>query len=496
MIVKNPLAEPLPEVLVSTPGTSAWITRAVRSGKLRKIGPRLYSPNRVDTPESIVARNQWIVLGVLFPGAVIGYRTALNTRPTPGGKLFLVGGYDRVLDLPGLTVRVLKGAGALDGDMRFGEALHIASEARAILDCLSVKRVGAESPALSRVEIEELLERRLAQRGEQALNSIRDLARRIAPAMGRERELAALDALIGSLLGTRTDRLHAAAALARAAGEPYDSVRIERFSRLVAALREWGGVARPDPDLAGRPFENLAFFDAYFSNFIEGTEFEVEEAAEIVFQRKIPRARPADAHDVLGTYRLVANGQEMRRTALEWVDAPERFVEVLRSRHAMILGERPEARPGMLKEMMNRAGDTFFVAPELVRGTLRRGLEMFPALTEPFQRAAYMMFLVSEVHPFDDGNGRVARAMMNAELIAGGERRILIPTAFRADYLGALRRLSRAGDADALIQVLDFAQRFTAAIDFADFDAAHAVLRRARAFDTADDARLRMPATA
>jgi hypothetical protein len=493
MVAKFPLTEPLPEVVVSTTAASAEIARSVRSGALRKIAPRLYSPNLVDAPETIVARNQWIVLGALFPGTVVGYRTALNTRPTPGGKVFLVGGYDRVVRLPGLTVRVLKGAGPLEGDMRFGEALHIASEARAILECLSVRRVGAESPALPRVEIEELLERRLAQRGEQALNTVRDLARRIAPAMGGERELRALDALIGSLLGTRKDSLHAASAVARAAGEPYDSARVERFSSLMAALREWGGVSWPDPDLAGRAFENLAFFDAYFSNFIEGTEFEVEEAAEIVFERKIPTARPADAHDVLGTYRLVANGQEMRRTALEWVDSPERFVEVLKARHAMILGERPDARPGMFKEVVNRAGETFFVAPELVRGTLRRGLEMFPALTEPFQRAAYMMFLVSEVHPFDDGNGRVARAMMNAELIAGGERRILIPTAFRADYVGALRRLSRAGDAEALIRVLDFAQRFTAAIDFSDLDTAHAVLRRARAFDTGDDARLRMP---
>ena len=29
-----------------------------------------------------------------------------------------------------------------------------------------------------------------------------------------------------------------------------------------------------------------------------------------------------------------------------------------------------------------------------------------------------MMFLVSEVHPFVDGNGRIARIMMNAELVA------------------------------------------------------------------------------
>jgi Fic family protein len=30
-----------------------------------------------------------------------------------------------------------------------------------------------------------------------------------------------------------------------------------------------------------------------------------------------------------------------------------------------------------------------------------------------------MMFLVCEVHPFDDANGRLARVMMNAELVAG-----------------------------------------------------------------------------
>ena len=31
-------------------------------------------------------------------------------------------------------------------------------------------------------------------------------------------------------------------------------------------------------------FANIAFIDAYFSNFIEGAEFEIDEAMEIVFQ--------------------------------------------------------------------------------------------------------------------------------------------------------------------------------------------------------------------
>jgi hypothetical protein len=79
------------------------------------------------------------------------------------------------------------------------------------------------------------------------------------------------------------------------------------------------------------------------------------------------------------------------------------------------------------------APNTLFVAPELVRGTLAEGLRIFKTLRTPFQRAAFLMFVVLEIHPFVDGNGRLARAMMNAELAAAGENRILIVTSYRTD---------------------------------------------------------------
>lgn len=47
-----------------------------------------------------------------------------------------------------------------------------------------------------------------------------------------------------------------------------------------------------------------------------------------------------------------------------------------------------------------------------------------------------MMFMISEVHPFNDGNGRVARVMMNAELVRADQSRIIVPTVFREDYTG------------------------------------------------------------
>ncbi len=172
----------------------------------------------------------------------------------------------------------------------------------------------------------------------------------------------------------------------------------------------------------------------------------------------------------------------------------EGFLSLLKRRHYVIMEGRPDKRPGEFKTEVNRAGLTIFVEPSLMRGTLRQGLEMFRSLDDPFRQAAFMMFLVSEVHPFDDSNGRVARAMMNAELISGGERRILIPTAFREDYLLALRALSRERNPRPLLRMLDRAQQFSAAIDFTNLQGALARLRQCHAFDSGPDARLRMPA--
>jgi Fic family protein len=59
----------------------------------------------------------------------------------------------------------------------------------------------------------------------------------------------------------------------------------------------------------------------------------------------------------------------------------------------------------------------------------------------------------------DDGNGRVARVMMNAELIAGAQARIIVPTVFRDDYLDGLRMLSRQDRPGVLIQALRLAPR-------------------------------------
>jgi hypothetical protein len=144
---------------------------------------------------------------------------------------------------------------------------------------------------------------------------------------------------------------------------------------------------------------------------------------------------------------------------------------------------------------------TLFVEPALVEGTLREGWRRLTELDTAWERTVYTMFLVSEVHPFVDGNGRIARVVMNAELVAGRQSKIIVPTGFRTDYHGALRRLSRDDDPSVYIKALRFLPTttplpphdYTAQIDWTTHDTAEADLRDTNAFEEADDTpRLRL----
>jgi hypothetical protein len=297
-------------------------------------------------------------------------------------------------------------------------------------------------------------------------------------------EFRRLDGLIGSFLGTRDVELETPVGRARKDGFPFDPDRQDLFLKLFSELRSSAPVVRPVALASDVARTNFAFFEAYFSNYIEGTEFEVDEAVDIIFNGVIPTHRPEDAHDILGTYRVISDYQGMARVPADF----DAFVSLLTSRHASIMEMRPTRQPGVFKDRENRAGDTVFVSPDLVIGTLRKGFEVYQGLEVPLHRAVFMMFLVSEVHPFVDGNGRVARVMMNAELLAAGEQKIIIPTVFRDNCVAALKALSQTGNATPLVRVSDFAQRYALAVRWDDFAVARADLEQTHAFLKANEA--------
>ncbi len=102
------------------------------------------------------------------------------------------------------------------------------------------------------------------------------------------------------------------------------------------------------------------------------------------------------------------------------------------------------------------------------------------------------MFMISEIHPLLDGNSRIARVMMNAELVKANQTRIIIPTMCRDDYLGALRRLTRNDDLTAHIRMLSKAQEFSATLLANDVQALENHLTVSNAFKEHDEAKLKI----
>jgi len=154
---------------------------------------------------------------------------------------------------------------------------------------------------------------------------------------------------------------------------------------------------------------------------------------------------------------------------------------------------RPEHDPGMFKTRPNRAGTTVFVDPELVYGTLREAHGLLGTLPEGLPKAAYLMFVISEVHPYSDGNGRVGRALMNAALAASGNSRVIIVTGYRDDYLRVLKAFSHQGNPGPFIQMLDRAQQFVSELPLAHYHRTVELLKETGALDESGDRRLRLP---
>ena len=162
-------------------------------------------------------------------------------------------------------------------------------------------------------------------------------------------EYQRLNNLVGTLLGTRDVPLKSPVGIARSVGLPYDPQRLDLFQRLYADLAASAPVTRPV-----RPTDGLAlpFFEAYFSNFIEGTEFAVDEAEDIVFKGQIPKDRPEDAHDVLGTWKIVSDGREMSSLPRNFDDLPT----LLKSRHARIV----ESKAAKARTIQGRSKPRWF----------------------------------------------------------------------------------------------------------------------------------------
>lgn len=129
---------------------------------------------------------------------------------------------------------------------------------------------------LDEAELGDWVDRLCQIGGEDRLARYRAQAEQFADAVGAPSSgIQSLLRMIGAALGTQQTATRSKALTARQARLPYDHDRLSRFDRLITALRASAPQNRPVTDAHDARYRHLPFFEAYFSNIIEGTEFEI-----------------------------------------------------------------------------------------------------------------------------------------------------------------------------------------------------------------------------
>lgn len=103
-----------------------------------------------------------------------------------------------------------------------------------------------------------------------------------------------------------------------------------------------------------------------------------------------------------------------------------------------------------------------YCPPEQVASEMDRLIEMHARHQEwavpPEVEAAWLHHRFAQIHPFQDGNGRVARALATLVMIRAGWLTLVVTDAMRSEYIGALEAADN-GDLGSLVHLFADIQR-------------------------------------
>ena len=236
---------------------------------------------------------------------------------------------------------------------------------------------------------------------------------------------------------------------------------IEKIDALKAEL----DALRPLPsDVVGRIEQKLRIESNYHSNAIEGNSLTLGETRSLILHGLTAHGKPIRDH-------LDIDGHDDAVKAIEdAVNRKEELNEVfIRNLHRMLLKEpyeidalTPDGRPtkrlisiGGYKSQPNNVRTStgeiyYFTPPEQVKPAMSDLINWY-RLTEnagehPVVIAATFHYRFVRIHPFDDGNGRMARLLMNMIVIKHGYTVAIIPIQERNRYIDSLDQTDKSED--------------------------------------------------
>ncbi|MCY3683927.1 MAG: Fic family protein [Gemmatimonadetes bacterium] len=236
---------------------------------------------------------------------------------------------------------------------------------------------------------------------------------------------------------------------------------IEEIDRLKRELDE----LRPLPsDVLARVEQKLRIESNYHSNAVEGNSLTLGETRSLILHGLTAHGKPMRDH-------LDIEGHDEAVKAMEdAVRRNESLNEVfIRNLHKVLLKEpyendaiTPDEQPvkrriaiGEYKTQPNNVRTStgeiyYFTPPDQVKSAMGDLIDWYRKQEDegehPVVIAATFHYRFIRIHPFDDGNGRMARLLMNMILIKHGYTVAVVPVEERGQYIGMLEQADKTED--------------------------------------------------
>ena len=206
-------------------------------------------------------------------------------------------------------------------------------------------------------------------------------------------------------------------------------------------------------------YETTKLDEVYHSNRIEGNRLTYAEMRNIIHvDGDIPSRPSLDQRETRNLLAALDFAQEIAFDRSRSVTQ-----NFLRQFHAILMdgisedAGRYRNTPVIIQGSSHPTPETFLVKQMMTKLSdylVALTTDSAPLPDSPIFCAAAAHALLVQIHPFSDGNGRTARALMNLILRRNGYPPSIIPVDVRARYIDALEDTWQDGDLTLLIELI------------------------------------------
>lgn len=244
-------------------------------------------------------------------------------------------------------------------------------------------------------------------------------------------------------------------------GKPFqcDDNLISRLRRLDVEIRQRWSIDNPNLEIQRQLYQQSRLDEVYHSNRIEGNRLTYDETRRVVEAGDAISGKPSI--DQLEAKNLAATLDFAQEVAFD-KDQPV-TQSCLRQFHAILMrgietdAGRYREVPVTIAQSSHTPPDPFLV-PQLMTALsdyllIITSLDAY-TITSPVVSAAVAHTLFVQIHPFSDGNGRTARALMNLVLRRRSYPPSVIPADARSRYVNSLEAAWEDGDLTAFVELI------------------------------------------